>query len=308
MRKFIIRILVFLFPIILMAISMEFLLRNIPNDYLYKSEYLNRNSNKVEMLFLGSSHIYYGINPNYINEKSFNASYVSQSLDYDLAILKKYEKKWDNLQCIIVPVDYFSLYSTLEVGVEKWRLKNYKLYYDINQNHDFYNNFEILNGKFKENLFRIVSYYIKGKNPMTTNKLGWGTIYNSKQNQDLIKTGISAAKRHTITLKDNKYFKENITTLNSIIKFAETRKIKVIFITCPAYRSYVDNLNKDQINNTVNTMMHLSGKNKNIIYCNMLNNKSFTAKDFYDADHLNEIGAKKLTLIINDLIKTKDKK
>lgn len=307
MRKFIIRIFLFLFPIIFILISMEFLLRNIPNDYLYKSEYLNSNSNKIEVLFLGSSHIYYGINPKYINAKSFNASYVSQSLDYDLAILEKYEKKLDNLKCIVVPIDYFSLYSKLESGVEKWRVKNYKLYYHINEGYDFYNDLEISNGKFENNLFRIGSYYVKGKNPVTTDRLGWGTICSSMEGKDLMETGVSAAKRHTVNL-NIEYFQENIRTLNRIIEFGNSRKIKMIFITCPGYKSYVDNLEKNQINNTVNAVINLSSKNKNTSYYNMLDNKLFEGKDFYDADHLNEIGAKKLTLIINDLIKKEIKK
>ena len=38
------------------------------------------------------------------------------------------------------------------------------------------------------------------------------------------------------------------------------------------------------------------------IYYNFLTDKSFIAEDYYDADHLNEIGAKKLTLKIDSII------
>jgi hypothetical protein len=36
----------------------------------------------------------------------------------------------------------------------------------------------------------------------------------------------------------------------------------------------------------------------------MHNDKRFREKDFFDADHLDEFGAKKLTLILNDTLKT----
>jgi hypothetical protein len=40
-------------------------------------------------------------------------------------------------------------------------------------------------------------------------------------------------------------------------------------------------------------------------YLNLLTDKAFDEKDFYDADHLNEIGAKKFTLKIDSLINAK---
>lgn len=307
MRKFIKFVIIFLAPIILLTIFMELLSRTIPNDYSYKNEYLEHNSGKVEVLFLGSSHTYYGIDPRYIKKKSFNAAHVSQPLDYDLAILSKYNKKWNNLKYIIVPVDYFSLYSTLDSGVEKWRKKEYKIYYDIDLNTNIYYNFEIINGKLKEHISRIKKYYIKGINGITCNKLGWGTSYKSIESKNLEETGVTAAERHTINIENNLYYKENIETLNKLVQFAESRNVKVIFITSPAYKTYIDNLEPKQIKNTIYTMTQLTNKSKNTIYYNLLNDKSFLSKDFYDADHLNEIGAKKLSGIINDLINIEDK-
>lgn len=302
MRKFIKLVIIFLAPIILLTLSMEILSRKIPNDYSYKNKYLQQNSGKIEALVLGSSHTYYGIDPQYIKKKSFNAAHVSQALDYDLAILKKYDKNWENLKYIIIPVDYFSLYSTLDSGVEKWRKKEYKIYYDIDLNAGISNNFEIINGKLKDHISRVKRYYIKGKDDVTCSKLGWGTSYKSSESMDLNETGVAAAKRHTINIENNVCYKENVETLNKIIKFAQSRKIKVIFITCPAYKTYVNNLESKQIQNTINTMTQLANSNKNTAYYNLLNDKSFVSEDFYDADHLNEIGAKKLSGIINNLI------
>jgi hypothetical protein len=306
MRKFIKLVIVFLAPIILLIIFMEFLSRTIPNDYSYKNEYLEHNSDKVEVLLLGSSHTYYGIDPRYIKRKSFNAAHVSQPLDYDFAILTKYNKNWSNLKYIIVPVDYFSLYSNLDSGVEKWRKKEYKIYYDIDLNTEISYNFEIINGKLKDHISRIKRYYLRGVNRITCDKLGWGTSHKSIENNDLIETGITAAKRHTMNTENNLYYKENIQTINKIVKFAESRKIKVIFITSPAYKTYVDNLEPKQIENTIYTMIQLTNKNKNTVYYNLINDKSFVSRDFYDADHLNEIGAKKLSGIINNLINIED--
>ncbi len=307
MKKFIKFLLLFLIPILIGMISFELLLRDIPNDYSFKKKYLNTNSNNIEVLFLGSSHIYFGINPEYISRKSFNGAHISQSLNFDLAILEKYKDRLKKLRYIIVPIDYFSMYSTLEGGVENWRVKNYNIYYDISKYGNYWSGFEIFNGKLPSNISRAKSYLFNGKSDITCNKFGFGTTYNSKDSKDLIETGKTASKRHTKELENNQTtFSKNIKTINSIIEFANSRNIKIIFITCPAYSSYRENLNPIQLDNSVNIIKRLSAKNTNTDYYNFLTDKTFIADDYYDADHLNEIGAKKLTLKIDSIINNKE--
>lgn len=306
MRKFLIQIILFSSPILLLLVSMEYFLREIPNNYSYKNSYLDKNASKIEVLFLGSSHIYYGVNPMFTKSKSFNAAYISQSLNYDLAILKKYQNSWNKLKYIIVPIDYFSLYTTLDTGTENWRVKNYTIYYDINQTDDYLTHFEILNTDFGDNLTRIKNYTFKNISDLNSNVLGWGTTYNSTINVNLIKTGKTAAKRHTFEMKNNLCFPKNIETINSLIEFAEKRDVKIIFITCPAYKTYVNDLEPNQLNNTIKTINQLTLKNSNCQYYNLLTDKLFIESDFFDADHLNELGAKKLTLKIDSII-NKDK-
>lgn len=300
MKNFVIRLVVFLVPIIVFFGLMEISLRNIPNDYSFKKKYLDNNSNNIEVLYLGSSHVYYGVNPEFSNYASFNAAHISQSLDYDLAILNKYKNCWNSLRYIILPVDYFSLYSTLKDGKEKWRVKNYALYYGI-ENKNLRGNFELLNGRFSSNFKRIKDKLVENKTDVTSNKLGWGFTNNSRDAVDLLKSGKMAAERHT-KIKNIETINNNIKTLNEIIQFADTQKVKVIFFTAPAFNSYVNNLNKEQLSNTISIIKKISSGNNNINYFNLLGDDSFTNKDFYDADHLNERGAYKLTLKLDSII------
>ena len=307
MKKFIKFLIFFLLPILTGMISFELLLRNIPNDYSFKKNYLNTKSNSIEVLFLGSSHIYYGINPEYISRNSFNGSHISQSLNFDLAILEKYNESWKNLRYIIIPIDYFSMYSTLEGGIENRRVKNYRIYYDIPKYGNYWSDFEILNGKLPSNISRVKSYLFNGKSDVTCNKFGFGTNFNSKGSKDLIETGKTASKRHTVELENNQTtFSKNIQTINYMIEFANSHKLKIIFITCPAYSSYRENLNPIQLDNSVNVIKQLSAHNTNTSYHNLLTDNTFVADDYYDADHLNENGAKKLTLKIDSIINYKE--
>jgi len=308
MKKFIKILLLFSIPILTGMISTELLLRNINNDYSYKKKYLDGKSNNIEVLFLGSSHIYYGINPEFMSRKSFNGAHISQSLNFDLAILEKYNDRWKNLKFIIIPIDYFSMYSTLENGIENWRVKNYNIYYDISTYGNYWSGFEIFNGKLPTHMSRAKSYLFNGKSDITCNQFGFGINYNSKDSKDLIETGKAASKRHTMKLeKKQTIFSKNIQTINSMIEFANSHNLKIIFITCPAYSTYRDNLNPIQLDNSVNIVKQLSAKNKNTAYYNFLANKTFVAVDYYDADHLNEIGARKLTLKIDSIINNNER-
>lgn len=302
MRKFIKYIIIFLCPVLFGLISLEYLLRKIPNDYSYKYNYLNKNSDKIEVLILGNSHTCTGINPKYIKLKSFNAAHVAQSLNYDFAILEKYNNNWKNLKYIIIPVDYSSMYKSLETGLQGIRIKNYNIYYDIHKSNSCWNNFEIPNGRLIYNLSRVINK----KSEISCDSLGFYIATNSilNKNKDLNESGIDAAKRHTANIKDNLLFYENKKTIESIIEFSKAHNAKIVFITCPAHKSYIKNLEQKQLNTTLETIRKISSKNKNTSYYNFLYDSSFLDNDFLDPDHLNENGAKKLTIKIDSIINT----
>lgn len=303
MKRFLIKIIIFILPILVLAFSLEIALRNIPNDYQYKNAYLDKHSNEIETLILGSSHTFYGLNPEEFTSQTFNASYISQSIDIDYAILQKYQDDFQNLQSVILPISYFSLFENLENTDEFWRLKNYTLYFGLDSAKTWTNYSEIFTNSLKTNAKRIYSYYIKDKSEITCNRLGWGTAYRSENAQNLIETGKSAAKRHTVENLDSEevqeILKQNIATLQAIISWCEQNNVKIYLITPPAYTSYRENLHDQQLAITLNMTTKICSENSNCQYFRLLDDEIFSADDFYDGDHLSEIGAKKLSKIIH---------
>jgi hypothetical protein len=163
---------------------------------------------------------------------------------------------------------------------------------------------ELFSNKLKINLKRINNYYIKGQSNIFCSNLGWGTGYSSKIKIDIDEAGKISAKRHTKS--DNKYVAENLGVLNKIVEFAKNKGIKVLLFTPPAYKSYVDNLDSTQLNTTINAIISIDKEFDNVTYYNFIWDTTFVESDFYDADHLNEIGASKLTKKINSLINCMD--
>jgi hypothetical protein len=278
---------------------MEYLLRYIPNDYKIKRQYLDKNSSKIEVLFLGNSHAYYGINPKYIDFISFNAAYVSQSLDYDYEIIKKYENSWDNLRFIVIPIDYSTLFTNLSFSVESWRIKNYEIYFGLSKSIIPLNKFEVLSVKTRHNLSRLKSYFINHNMPkITTSPLGYGNINYTKK--DLEITGNMAAKRHTKS--DFSLLQYNKDIFLEIIKLAEKRNIYILLYTSPSYKSYVSKLNEKQLEVQMNTIHEFLQSYENISYYDFMNDTAFGENEFRDADHLNHIGAQLLSIKINSIL------
>ena len=299
-KKFIRSLLVFLAPLIAIAFTADLLLRHIPNDYSYKNGYLHKYSDSIQVLLLGSSHGFYDIDPKYIRARCFNAAYVSQSLDYDDAILEKYT--WRNLHYILVPVSYFSIYSDLSTTREAWRAKDYAMYYRLPAARSPVDYTEIFSNRLDINWKRISSYYLSHTSEISCTDLGWGTKCTSSDDQDLNESALEALVRHTVP-RDEEVVSRNEAVLKRMILFARRRNIRVILYTPPAYRTYTDRLDKAQWTATMQVATGDAATYANTCYLNFLEDPRFTEADFHDADHLNERGAEKFTRLMDEAIR-----
>ncbi|MCU0443944.1 MAG: hypothetical protein MUE85_03435 [Microscillaceae bacterium] len=309
MHKFIFKTLLLASPILIIGLGLELMLRYIPNDYQYKKKYMDTESAQIETLILGSSHSFYGINPNYMSPHCFNASHISQSLEYDWEILKNYEPKFKNLKTIILPISYFTLFEKLEPDKDAWWLKNYLIYYGFFTSQSLKNYSEVLSNQLYINLYRINAYYLKGNSARYCNNLGWGTNYTSTNAQDLLATGKIAAWRHTQKninqAKYKKIFADNCQLLRQIIQWTKVRKIQLLLLTPPAFETYRLHINQAQLKLTVQVAQESCNHNQHCTYINFLDSPQFVSEDFYDADHLSEIGAKKFSIILHNYLKNK---
>lgn len=301
MRKFIIKISFISIPIIVLGIVMELLLRSMPNDYLVKKSYLDNHATEIETLILGSSHTYYGLNPEYFTTKTFNASYVSQTLNFDYTIFQQYKSNFKSLKTIVLPISYFSLWENLWEGEESWRVKNYILYYGLDSKR-IKDHSEVLSIKTRENLKKLASYYVFGKSYITSSSLGWSKKHEVDQVKNLVKSGKMRAQINTYPIFSKEYeqiFNDNILILNNFIQYCEEQNIRVLIINPPAYETFRNNLDAEQLRITISVSENLASTYKNCTYLNLISAPTFSAIDFYDADHLSEIGAKKLSLLID---------
>ena len=111
MNRFLNKFTIFVVPILLIIFSLEFVLLHLPNDYKYKKEYLDQHSNEIKTLILGSSHTFYGLDPKFFPMSTFNASNIISNTSLVIEkILMKYKNQLSNLNTIVLPVSYFTLF------------------------------------------------------------------------------------------------------------------------------------------------------------------------------------------------------
>lgn len=301
MKAFIIRLGKFILPLFCLFLLIEFLLRSIPNDYSYKNQFLEEHIGDVECLVLGSSHAYFGINPSYLDGMVFNAAHVSQTIDYDFRIFEKFIDRGKQLNTVLLPLDYFTLFGRVELGLESWRVKNYQIYYRFINSLSPQSNFELLGPTLPKNFKRIKVFLLKSKSDLLCDSLGFGNF--EREQADLLETGSTAAKRHT--KEDRSYYSESVLLFEKMINEALDRNIEVVIYTTPLYKSYRDNLDitQDSLNKVF--LSSIKSAYPNVVYLDYSCDDRFLQTDFRDGDHLNTSGAKKLSLLLRSRIKNK---
>lgn len=300
MKKFLHILLIFCLPVLLASGTMELLLRHIPNGYTIKSDYLKTNNKSIKTLLVGSSHVFYGITPSLLSEKALNYGNVSQTIDVDYQIINQHIDSLESLETIVIRLSYTTLFEQLETGDESWRIKDYEIYTDINLDSKLTYHSEVLSVKLKNNLKRINDFYFLNEHPEFVSNQGWGKHTAREHVQNIDEAGRLIAEKHTIVADE--VYEENYKTLEKIMDLCQKKDIKVILITMPAFESYVQNLDANQLEKTISAGRTMENEFHNCFYFNFLNDKRFTRDDFLDADHLNSRGAEKFTILLDSLI------
>lgn len=293
----------FLLPVLLLAAMLELGLRRIPNDYSYKSHWLETHISEVKILNFGSSHGYFGINPNAFSKQAFNAAHVSQTIGLDHFIFSKYIGEADSIEYLILPVSYSSLNSNVMIGgKEKWRNKKYMFYYDCPYRKCSFKNLEIWDGKLHNNCLRLYRFFFHDIDEVYVDALGWCKMEGLDWEDD----GEEAAKRHTASIIPMDRVEKNIEMIQSIINVCQAKDIEIILLTLPAYETYREKLNNKQLSIVTNSCDSLAAFYKNVVYFNLLSDCRFNRNDFFNSDHLNEQGATKLSLLLQQVIDSLD--
>ena len=283
------------------------------HDYYYLKNALSRaKESDITTLISGSSYGVLGIDPSYI-ENTVNLSSISQDLYYSSSLVKGACATNLNIKNIVFCVGYYYFFTDLSRTQNQDEIlrisKVYKplphdehhcillppcnkmLYesniFDIEKVFDLYTWGEYTKGFFNQNRqrkdFAAKEWDDKSKS--------WSEL----SSREKIEAGKRRAELHNRSIKREYSFLEHVTILQDFLDFCSKREINVLFVITPVTSYYLDYLDPDfksefyRVLNEVNGIVHL---------LDLSDNKEFVDADFNDTDHLNDRGAKKLTLNI----------
>lgn len=300
-HKFIGKFCLFLIPLLLFLSTYEIIIRHIENDYSFKNNWLEANSDKVEILSMGSSYCYWGIDPACFSLEAFNAGHERQSMKYNYLIFNKFIEKMGSLKFLIITVSCGEPFFETD---RKQLIQKYALYYHIPINHSLLY-FDFLYGIHIRSAYK---YILNGTSSMRTcTELGFSPHINL--NNDWKRYAKEAAKYMAVNnIHSHKYqpvlrkYDQNMEYLRQIAESCKDRNVKVILVSTPFHSLFRENINNDIWTMTMNFCNIITKELNNVKYINLFDDARFCDEDFYDAYHLNVNGASKLSSILNEYI------
>lgn len=306
MQLFFRKTLLFLIPLLLLFVGVEYLLRNLPNAFISKSEYFKNNVKEINTLVLGTSHSQLSVNPRYFKSKTTNIAYNAQDFGTDLSLFYHYIPKMNNLKTVLVEYGYQRM--DLDNPPDYFRFPWYYLFYDVEVKPlKLQNKFSLYfsNPAFFSNILRS---YFKNEPPLIINQYGFveendlDDFKNLKYNEAEVLR--SAPERLEIKHKeiDPVAFEKNAAILKKMILYCQKNKIRLVFFSSPFYQTYLDAEMVGKKKKVQNFMVELQ-KIYGVEYYDFSEDKDFKLVDFRDDNHLNAQGARKFSYILDGIIK-----
>ena len=286
------RIVAFALLVFLPLAAGEAWLRRQHNPSASKHAWLSAHSREVQTLVLGSSHTYYGIAPELLGVHAYNAAQVSQTLRYDDWLLSAYP--FPRLRQVIVPVSDFTLYEELEDGPEWHLASRYRIYMhcDIHPRFGVYGWESTHFPSFCQKLTQLWK-----PRRMHWSHLGQGLEYTLADRSDDWDNGAARAAHNAYT--DLSQAPRGIAHLERIAARCHQQGARLVLVMTPLRPSYSSAQLPAQVRDTERRIAAFVARHPHeAVLLDYRAHPSFTAADFYDADHLNTDGARKLSLLI----------
>lgn len=307
MKKFIHHITILGIILLLVNVAIEFLLFLRPNEYSYKRTYVEEHINDISCLLLGNSHIARALNPEILGNGVFNMAIVGRGLVYDVELAKRYVPQMSQLKILIISFDYFRF--NFDRAKDNPNEKNKKpsgcqstykcMYYKymgirvdgfwywsemLNSELDYMKRF--LKNDEKARGCDSLGYV---KRRLSRRKDGWENWELPK----IVDTAIVANRE-----KQERLYTHYCT----LAELAKNRGARLILLFTPVYKTYNDATNPVVLQEMASFAANLKQKYPNVEFYDYSADKRFVDEDFFDANHLTDIGATKFSKIVKEEI------
>jgi hypothetical protein len=306
--KLFIKFLLVIVPTALALGCIEYRLSAMNTHYFTKKIAFEKQLPNLEILSVGSSNAYFGINPEYFSYPGYNFALSAQSMYYDEALVMKYVDKMPKLKIVILPAIYYTMGIELDKTSEVWRTDFYQNYFHIpreSQANKIINLGWVLEPKYfsKISLYgkNVYSYYRRNFSDVIDYESGLNGWYDSSDMPPANleeNNGVIGAREHNIAVNTD-IFDQNIMYWDRLIVQLKARHITPVLIQLPAHPSYYENLDPTKFALLKQKLQKLADT-YNLEYHDYTKDPRFSIDEYtIMVDHANPRGAEKISRIIN---------
>lgn len=240
-----------------------------------------------DLLILGNSRCYRGIDPDALSVKAYNFSHDNDSYNQQYHKLQYLLSKRKKISYLVLGVDYFE-FNVLSNS------RNYAYADYLGKDYE---------RDYKDNIWELkLKHSLENLNPkqLSLLKKSGVKLPFQKENGQYIRYG-TARESDTIH-RDITRLKILEDYFHKTISLCQENGIKVFLVMPPVRQNELKSYTKDQINE-FNAFINSSIDHKNSVYWNYSEDGSYTTKDYTDITHLNEAAADRFTKMLDDSIK-----
>lgn len=288
MKRFIKQILVFTLLSLIIVIAIEFVVRSSPNPYKNKISLIEEQKKDVQLLVLGSSTTLNGINPSFFDKKTLNMALGGQGIMIDAFLVERYLHQMPDLEAIILPVEYRSLFRPAVFGFPDG-LMSYHIYYGFEPDcFSIDNYFEVFHSKsVRTKLERI----LRGETPWFSDSLGFrGENWIGDLEAEI-------AVGTPVENFSDKQILKNIKALQEIAELSEEANVKLVIVSMPFHKSFRDLASSEQWLFTHSVIDSVTKQYKNSLYLDYYS-IDFSDSCYLNASHLNIHGAELFSIML----------
>jgi hypothetical protein len=311
LRKFVARIVIVALPLIGVLGYLEFRLSGMNTSYYLKRLLLEQDLSRTEVLTLGSSNAYFGIDPGRFRYPGFNLAFLGQSMYYDEELALKFMPRMPRLKVVVLPAIYFTIgtdHSRFSTFSQAWRQNFYRQYFDLPVESSAG---ELLDWAFwlDPNKFSKIAMYGGQVRDFVRNDFntlvdlipmpsGWYSSSDPGPNLT-DNVGPNAAKAHNITTDPTLYDK-NLKYWEKLIVGLQQNGITAVIVQMPTHASYHEHLDLTKVALIKQKLQALADK-YHLKYRDYTDDPRFSLDDYtFYVDHLNAKGAVKFSKILDE--------
>jgi hypothetical protein len=313
MAKILFRLFLLVLPALMLLGYLEHRLSRLDTHYVSKRVFFEAQEKDIQILTLGSSNAYFGINPAKFSCTGFNMAINAQSMYYDWKFVEKYSDRLPNLKMVVLPAIFYTAGSDFPSTNQSWREFFYKQYFGFS--------LEVADGKWfslkqsidARNFTKIALYgdtlydHIRTKFQMHVDyvpeKTGW---YDSSSvgKPDLARRSELYADVVANAVGNSRVFsavnmERNLLYWQKIVDHLKERKIQILIVHLPEDRPYHANYDPKKYAEFKSAFREFAAKN-NLYYRDYTDDARFHLDDMtFMLDHMNPAGAAKFGTILN---------